>query len=399
MHINRVLSPIRCAVLLAYAVSSQAQTNDVIGQNVQIQSEILKESRSLTISKPDSYGNGTDRFPVLYLLDGETNFEYTAAIVHFLADSDRIPEMIVVAINNRDAEHRTHDLTPPSQDEIENRFSPGNGGADAFLAFISDELVPYVEQNYRTRPYRILVGHSFGGLFAIHALVTKPKLFNAYIAIDPTISWNNGAEITRVQHFLPNVKDLPVDVFITAANYFGTTTPGVRSLVGLLDGNTPRGFRWNFEWMKEENHLSIPLPSVYSGLNTIFEGWHLTDPLLLFDEGGLEAIDQHFREGARRYGYDQATPPFTISLVVAGLIKTGRLEEASAVLLRDPKAYPPPWNQLDALARAYAKRGNADLATRYYKLSLQKNPHNDWARQKLMEMGVNPDALPKDEPR
>jgi predicted alpha/beta superfamily hydrolase len=123
---------------------------------------------------------------VLYLLDGESNFEFTAAIIHFLAENERIPGMIVVGIDSGDRSQRTHDLTAPSQVEIERRFSPGNGGADVFLAFIDSELVPYVEKNYRTRPYRILVGHSFGGLFAIHTLATRPMLFNAYIAIDPT---------------------------------------------------------------------------------------------------------------------------------------------------------------------------------------------------------------------
>jgi predicted alpha/beta superfamily hydrolase len=98
---------------------------------------------------------------VLYLLDGESNFEFTAAIVRFLADNERIPEMIIVAVDSGDVAQRTHDLTPPTQKEVENRFSPGNGGADDFLAFMSDELLPFVERNYRTRPYRILIGHSF----------------------------------------------------------------------------------------------------------------------------------------------------------------------------------------------------------------------------------------------
>jgi hypothetical protein len=83
------------------------------------------------------------------------------------------------------------------------------------------------------------------------------------------------------------------------------------------------------------------------------------------------------------------TPPFTISLLVAGLIKKGRLEEASDVLLHDPTHYPAPWNQLDALARAYADRGNSQEAIRFYTLSLKQNPSNDWARQKLTEMGVS----------
>lgn len=385
-------------VLLLSVVYSQSQNQPDHGttsQTVQIKSDILKQSRSLIISKPDAYDSETDRYPVLYLLDAESNFEYTAAIARFLADNEHIPGMIVVGINTGDPVSRTHDLTTPSQSEIENRFSPGNGGADAFLAFISDELIPYIERNYRTRPYRILVGHSFGGLFAIHALLTKPKLFNAYIAIDPTISWNNGVEIVRAQRFFSEVKDLQADLFITAANSFGTATPGVRALAAELDGKAPRGFRWNFQWMKDEDHLSVPLPSIYAGLNKIFDGWYLTDPLLLFDEGGIEAIHKHFREGATRYGYERTTPPFTISLLVAALIKTGRLEEASAVLLNDPKAYPPPWNQLDALGRAYAERGNVQQAVRYYRLSLQENPKNAWARQKLTEMDANPGAPPQ----
>ena len=80
-----------------------------------------------------------------------------------------------------------------------------------------------------------------------------------------------------------------------------------------------------------------------------------------------------------------AIPTGVMSLIVA-----------STVLLHDPKFHPPPWNQLDALARAYAKRGNAQQAIRYYSLSLQANPHNTWARQKLKEMGRNPDALMKE---
>jgi uncharacterized protein len=383
---------------LATAVCSQAQNQiDRLGsgQPVEIPSKHLKQSRSLTISKPEGYEGGTDTYPVLYLLDGEANFEYTAPMVRYLADTERIPEMIVVAIHSGDVAQRTRDLTPPSQAEIDNRFSPGNGGADAFLSFIGDELIPYVEKTYRTRPYRILVGHSFGGLFAIHALVSKPKLFNAYIAIDPTISWNNGAEIVRARNFLSQGQELQADVFITAANAFGGTEPGIDDLVAALDANKARGFRWNFEWMKDENHLSIPLPSIYSGLKKIFEAWYLTDPLQLFDEGGLEAVDKHFRQGGRRYGYERTTSPFTISLIVAGLTKTRRLEEASTLLLHDTKAYPPPWNQLDALARAYAERGNRQQAIHYYELSLHENPQNNWARQKLREMGVDAGDLPK----
>ncbi len=389
-------------VLLACGVCSlgQSQSNSIaIGQTVQIQSAILNQSRALTISKPEDYDSSTDRYPVLYLLDAESNFEFTAAIVRFLAENERIPGVIVVGIDSGDPPERTHDLTPPSQVEIENRFSPGNGGADAFLAFISGELVPYIEKNYRTRPYRILVGHSFGGLFTIHTLARRPALFNAYIAIDPTAGWNNGAEIVLIQRALSELKDLQADLFISAANDLGSPTPDVQQLAAALQNIKLKSFRWKFEWMKDETHGSVPLLGIYSGICTIFDGWYLTDPLRLFDEGGLEAIDEHFRNGGRRAGYERTTPPFTVSILVAAPIHEGRLEEASSVLLHDPKSYPPPWNQLDALARAYAERGNTGEAIRYYRSSLQENPGNVWARQKLKEMGADPDASTKSKQR
>jgi hypothetical protein len=185
-------------------------------------------------------------------------------------------------------------------------------------------------------------------------------------------------------------KDLQGDLFITAANDLGKATPDVQELAAALEANKPKSFRWKFEWMKEETHTSIPLLGTYSGLSTIFDGWYLTDPLRMFYEGGLEAIDKHFQDGGKRAGYERTTPPFTISLVVAGLIRRGNLDEAATVLLRDPKAYPPPWNQLDALARAYSERGDRAEAVRYYSLSIQENPGNDQARQKLKELGALP---------
>jgi len=238
-----------------------------------------------------------------------------------------------------------------------------------------------------------------GGLFAVRTLLVKPTLFNAFIVIDPTLDWNKSAEIARAEKFFATRKDLQSDLFITAANDFGDVPSSAKRLAAILDQKVPRGFRWHFEWMKDETHVSIPLRSIYVGLETIFDGWHLTDPLTLFDKGGLPAIRRHFREGGERCGYDRMTQPFTISLLVAGLIKKGRLEEASNVLLHDPIHYPAPWNQLDALARAYADRGNSQEAIRFYTLSLKQNPSNDWARKKLTGMGVSVEAKSPDAPR
>lgn len=392
----------KTAILIAAAIAAplhqstwaQGRTSPiVIGETVQLQSKILKESRSLLISKPPGYDGSTDRYPVLYLLDGETHFQYTSAMVNFLADDDRMPEMLVVGVDSEDVKHRTHDLTPPSSDETDNRFSPGNGGAEAFLSFIEDELVPFIDKTYRTRPYRLLVGHSFGGLFGVYCLVKKPHLFNGYIAADPSLDWNKRATVTEAESFLSSTNQLQADFYITDAGEAGGTEPAI---VAALRKKSPSGFRWHYDQMKDEDHMSIPLPSIYRGLEVIFEEWNVTHPITLYDQGGLEAIHNRFREAGKRFGYpERDIPAFTISILVAELIKAGRLDEASKVLLHDPVAYPPPWNQLDALGRNYERRGDTVNAIRYYRMSLEQHPQNEFARKKLLEKGI---TLPATKP-
>ena len=147
--------------------------------------------------------------------------------------------------------------------------------------------------------------------------------------------------------------------------------------------------------MNQETHLSVPLRGLHQGLDTVFDGWHLTSPLELFDKGGIEAVHKHFREGGERYGYVRTTSPFMVSMIVADLIWRGRLEEAARVLVHDQKTYPAPWNQLDALARAYGDRGNHERAIYFYRESLKANPENEWARKKLREMGAELEQKPK----
>ena len=390
---------ILCALLMV-TISAWApgQASPVsIGETVQLHSNILKESRSLLISKPAGYDDSTDRYSVLYLLDGETHFHYTSGIVNFLAKHDRIPEMIVVGITSGSMEHRTHDLTPASANEMDNRFAAGNGGAEAFLSFIADELIPFVDKTYRTRPYRLIAGHSLGGLFAFYALSTRPKLFNAYIAADPSLYWNNEAVAGQAESFLSATNDLRADLYVTTSFGSDEIVPRLNS---ALKEKCPAGFRWNYNSLQGEDHLSIPLPTIYRGLETIFEEWRLpADPLPLYDKGGIEGIHKRFREAGERFGYpDRRTPPFTVSLVVSALLLAGRLEDAGKVLMHDVRAYPPPWNQLDALARRYESRGDSEQAIRYYLLSLKENPRNDFARKKLTERGVKIPELPKNEP-
>ncbi|MBI1761220.1 MAG: alpha/beta hydrolase [Acidobacteria bacterium] len=181
---KRQLPFVTCLVLCLLAVPGWGQT--VV--QLSLKSEVLGEVRTLLVRTPRGYEQNELRYPVLYMTDGAAQFEHTNSTIEFLARNGRMPEMIVVAINNTD---RTRDLTPTKgalRDAAngEPLNFPTAGGAEKFLTFIEKELIPQIEGAYRTHPYRIFAGHSFGGLLALHTFLNHTELFNAYLAVSPT---------------------------------------------------------------------------------------------------------------------------------------------------------------------------------------------------------------------
>src|SRR5262245_33557133 len=193
--------PWRVLLLLApLSAGAQSYENAIhIGKVDSVWSATLKEQRKYLVYTPPSYNDTTfqpRRYPVLYLLDGDAHFHSVTGLIQILGSGVNatfvVPEMIVVAIPNT---NRTRDMTPTRVErDMQGRPQPAfatSGGMGNFLSFIKNELIPRVEQRYRTAPYRVFVGHSFGGITTINALYTIPETFNAYVAIDPSLWWDN----------------------------------------------------------------------------------------------------------------------------------------------------------------------------------------------------------------
>jgi len=135
------------------------------------------------------------RYPVAYLLDGDAHFYSVVGMIQQLSQVNGntiCPEMIIVGIPNTD---RNRDLTPTHSDVdrsmgIDSSFSKISGGGKQFMAFIENELMPYINSTYPTQPYKSLIVHSFGGLMVMDALANHTKMFNSYICIDPGMWWD-----------------------------------------------------------------------------------------------------------------------------------------------------------------------------------------------------------------
>src|ERR1041385_4205075 len=266
----RLLSTLTVLLLISAAVIAQP-TGTV--KRFTIKSTVLGEDRIILVRTPVGYETNKLTYPVLYMTDGDGHMNHTASTIEFLTQNGRIPELIVVGVTNTD---RTRDLTPAKstdKDADGNLRFPTSGGADNFLKFFETELIPEIEKEYRVQPYRIFAGHSLGGLFAIHAMISKPGLFNSYIAVSPSLQWQNHDELKRATEYLKNQKEMKVSLFVSIGNEPGAIGDDFDSFKKLLSQTNIKGFEWQAERMADEDHGSVVLRSHYFGLRKVYADW------------------------------------------------------------------------------------------------------------------------------
>jgi hypothetical protein len=264
-------------------VSAQSTPALLIGETHEIESSILGETRTYLIDKPSDYDLSEDAYPIVVLLDGETQFRHVSSTAALLAENDRIPEVLVVGVVNTD---RRRDMNPPDPGYDDSR-------AERFLGFIADELLPQVEREYRTRPHRVLIGHSSAGIFGVYSLLRSPDAFDGLVLIAPSFG-DHRSIVTEVRPFLNAHQDLQKDIFVTMANEGGRQLGGAWELSAILEEEAPAGVRWEFRRYPDEDHGSVPLPSVYDGLQAMYGGWYLQDPIQTYEMGGMPAIERHY---------------------------------------------------------------------------------------------------------
>ncbi len=163
---------------------------DKVGKSDSLYSHILNESRTIYIQLPADYNPEDNKlYPVVYVLDGEV-FLPTVHDVQNYYSGGFTPEMVIVGISN--AKNRTRDLTTSViTTKYGMPYNEENGEAENFSKFIEDELIPFIERKYPVTNYRTLIGHSYGGLFTIYMLTNKPNIFANYLAIDPSLDWDD----------------------------------------------------------------------------------------------------------------------------------------------------------------------------------------------------------------
>ncbi|KAB1159982.1 alpha/beta hydrolase [Tenacibaculum aiptasiae] len=312
------------AFLLCCCIYTVTGQNITIGKISSIHSKILNEERELWIHLPKGYGyhnsaSEKERYPVVYLLDGNSHFYSLVGILQHLSIINTIcPKMIVVGIVNT---NRTRDLAPTKIDNSLKKGHSDSSDGDKFLSFIEHELIPYIDSTYDTDSYRTFIGHSLGGLTVLNVLAHKPELFNAYVSIDPAMSWDNKNLLNKIKNIQFDKKYTRKSLFLGIANTMNKgldtlsvqksnskNTKHIRALLELnafLKKDTLNNLSYKAKYYKNDTHPSVPLITKYDALRYIFDFYKPTitqQELLNPKSNSLYKLTKHYQRLSEYYG-------------------------------------------------------------------------------------------------
>ncbi len=346
-------------------------------------SKVLGEKRKINIKTPSGL-NKYDRYPVLYLLDGEAHTAMVTGQVHYLSEAYKIiPKMIVVSIDNTD---RFRDLTPTHSiigpggkpDTSSNAIGKSSGGGENFLQFMREELIPYVESIYPTAPYKILSGHSLGGLMAVYCMINHPNYFNAYIAISPSLQWDKDIILEQVSQKWDGKNVKNNILFFSDANEDATFHKNQLTLDSLLKLKNITGLKYKRAFYPEETHISEPVKAFYDGIRFIYPNWHLPYNSSAFKKTmSSKIIKDHFKQLSQQYGYN-ITPLHDEINQISRFLRNDpdRIKDAIELLQLNASNYPASSTVQETLGDTYIKAGDTKNALASYQKAMHLEPSN-----------------------
>ena len=390
-------------------VTAQENNLIVIGKVDSVYSNILKEQRKVLVYNPATQKRfpGSEKYPVVYLLDGEGHFNSVVGMIEQLSmvnGNTVLPQMIVVGITNT---NRMRDLTPTKvqpgfgMDSITASFT---GGGENFISFIEKELIPHIDSAYPVAPYRMFIGHSLGGLMAVHALINHKNLFNSYVAIDPSMWYDNESLLKQTQKALQSNSFAGKSLYLGIANTMekgmdtvrlkkdtSFLTKAIRANFALgkyLTSNKQNNLNTAWKYYNDEDHGSVPLIAEYDALRFFFKDHKLNlgfkefmDPNYKIDS----LFTHHYKNVSKILGYEVKAPEDVVNQLGYEFLFQKQLDKAEKLFKLNTINYPQSSNTFDSLGDLYDAKGEKTKAIESYKKALAIREVPD-TRKKLNDL-------------
>ncbi len=381
-------------------------SNLIIGKTDSLRSEILDETRNIWVHVPDEAAGaifGQTSYPVLYLLDGPGHFHAVTGMLKNLGDNGIVPRMVVVGIPNTD---RTRDLTPTHVDVMfgDSAFARTSGGGAKFMDFVEKELIPYVESKYPVTGYRTFVGHSFGGLSAVYSLLSRPHLFSNYVAIDPSLWWDDWRMVQWADSIFKDESMKGKALYIGVANTMeegmeidrvlrdtARSSNHIRSILTFINqAETEKSSGLNFGWKyyADDDHGSVPLITEYDAFRFLFPWYRLKGMNEFFQEDAektvqelITKLDDHYSRISEHFGYQVLPPESEVNSLGYNLLNANS-DMAKAMFELNIKNYPGSANVYDSMGDYQLSQSDTLQAVEYFRKALELGD-NPITKQKL----------------
>jgi len=364
MNINSVLV-FSIIVLMTFSGSSYSETSKKfdssgelvsyqVGKRIDFHSNVLTEERQLLIHLPKDYEESNQKYPVIYMLDGNGHFKHATIAVDDLQSRGMMPKAIIVGITNNSAT-RNRDL---------------GEGSDKFWRYIQDEVITYVEKSYRTSSHKTLFGHSMAGAFVLDGLLDNISLFNGYIVASPGIGLDTYQRFN--EYFQQSTKKINLveghTLFYSMAGISAElreTVLAATKLSDLFKDKAPNNFNWKYLPLPQLAHMTTPVVTFYQGINQVFRDFQPPsyDSYQEFVDGGrMEGIKQHYLKRSVKYQVTQEIPNDFIRRLGRPFFRDGHKGEAIALLTENTKNFPESIWAHNSLARLYDQNGQLELS-------------------------------------
>lgn len=270
------------AVIITVNLSAQPKKAQIeksfINKNAEyylFNSQEAQDTFHVYIKTPESYDTTKTDYPVLYVLDGDIVFPIASGMMQYLLYGEYVPEMIIVGIG-----YGTLDESPEGQNRRSRDYSPtqrkgrpNTGKAKQFLSFLTNELIPFVDKNFKSdKINRTLHGHSMGGLFTTYALLNSKNIFNRYIISSPYLWWDDKSIFAFEKEFAKTNTELNASVFFS----YGEDEPKdvyadtIEEMISKIKNKNYSGLKLIKRVFEKGEHFTVPAEALTYGLISVF---------------------------------------------------------------------------------------------------------------------------------
>lgn len=259
----------------------QENTHTVNKNEFTIYAPVIKDSFNISVQLPEAYNkDSTPSFPVVYITDANFHFPMLAATLKQYERGGLLPPVILVGIGYKSFELmdslRVRDYMYPAalpSDEMN-----AAGGGKNFVTFITEQLIPYIDSNYRTnKSDRCLAGHSFGGYFSLYALLNqvenKRSDFNNFIAASPSL-WYHDFYLDRLS---AQLKTMPANdtlhIFLSVGGSEDSTwsIEPVKKLAKSIEQGSFKNIQMDYKIYNNLGHMDVAQLSFIKGLQQFYK--------------------------------------------------------------------------------------------------------------------------------